>query len=118
MVNLKEHRPKEQEWHAEWSGPAKGYPIAETFAGLAHGVKRKRNSFLVHMENTGEAGEMKCAVCGLLLKDPYPVNRGEEPSAQDRYSVWEVLPKRRVAVGAHYYCSWGAIMRKILEMSH
>lgn len=99
-----------------WTHGAKAYPEADTFAALAEGAKRKRKAFLVHMPNDGEAGLRPCAVCGIALRDPYAVNAGEAPSKTDTYSTWDYNPRTRRAVGMHYYCSWSALMRAVLDM--
>lgn len=98
-----------------WTHGAKAYYEADTFDALREGMKRMRKSRLIHMTNAGEAGDMPCASCGVLLKEPYAVNEGEEPSKVDTYSTWKWIPKRGVVGGQHYYCSWGTLMTRILQ---
>ena len=93
-----------------WTGGAKAYPEADTFADLWEGVKRKRKSLLVHMPNDGEAGDILCASCGIKLRDI-----GPDASKPDQWSTWTVYPREKKAVAQHYYCSWGSLMQEIFD---
>lgn len=97
-----------------WTHGAAAYTEADTFAAMYEGLKRTRKSRLVHMPNDGEAGDQPCAVCGIRLRDPYPVNPGEAATKVDRYSTWHYIPSRKSARGAHYYCSWGALLSRLV----
>lgn len=97
-----------------WTYGAKAYIEADTFEALREGMKRMRKTKLVRMPNTGEAGDKPCASCGVLLKEPYAVNPGEEPSRTDESSTWTWNPRTKKAYGQHYYCSWGSLMNRLL----
>jgi hypothetical protein len=99
-----------------WTHGAKAYIEADTFSALREGMKRARNTRLVHMSNSGEAGAQPCAACGVLLRDMYAVNPGEAPRRVDEWSTWEYNPRTKRAVGMHYYCSWGALMNAVLKL--
>lgn len=99
-----------------WTTGAKAYHEADTFAALAEGARRMRKTFMLHMPNDGEAGDRPCAACGIALKDAYAVNDGEAPSKVDTYSTWTYNPRTRSAYGMHYYCSWGALMQRVLDL--
>lgn len=99
-----------------WTHGAKAYTQADTFAALREGMKRKRNSRIIHMPNSGEAGDMPCASCGIKLKDPYAVNKGGPLEKTDTYSTWHYSPKSKSGYGQHYYCSWGSLMEKIVSI--
>lgn len=100
-----------------WTHGAKAYFEADTFDALREGMKRMRKSKLVHMPNDGEAGLVPCAACGVLLKDAYAVNPGEEPRKVDEWSTWTWLPKQKAAYGQHYYCSWGTLMNRLFDLA-
>lgn len=97
-----------------WTFGAKAYAEADTFAALREGMKRARKTHMIHMPNTGEAGDQPCAGCGVALRDQYAVNKGEVPSRTDEWSTWRYNPRTRSAYGMHYYCSWGALMDRVL----
>lgn len=100
-----------------WTHGARAYFEADTFDALREGMKRMRKSHMVHMPNAGEAGDMPCATCGALLKEPYAVNQGEAPSKTDEWSTWTWLPKRKAAYGQHYYCSWATLMQDLFDLA-
>jgi len=100
-----------------WTKGAKAYHEADTFAALAEGARRMRKTFMLHMPNDGEAGTKPCASCGVALKDAYAVNPGEMPTKVDKQSTWTYNPRTRAAYGMHYYCSWGALMQRISDLS-
>lgn len=99
-----------------WTHGAKAYIEADTFEALREGMKRMRKSHLVHMPNSGEAGLQPCASCGVLLREPYAVNPGEEPRKIDEWSTWRWNPKKKTAYGQHYYCSWGSLIGRMFDM--
>lgn len=100
-----------------WTHGARAYYEADTFEALREGMKRMRKSHMVHMPNSGEAGLMPCASCGVALREPYAVNEGEQPSKADEWSTWTWLPKQKKAYGQHYYCSWGSLMRDLFDLA-
>ena len=95
-------------YRAPWTGGAKAYPEADTFGDLWAGVARKRKTLIVHMPNTGEAGDVPCASCGALLRDPSP-----DRDRPDVWSTWHVAPRSRQAAGQHYACSWGTLLSAV-----
>lgn len=99
-----------------WTHGAKAYYEADTFDALREGMKRTRKSHLVHMPNSGEAGDVPCTSCGILLRDAYPVNPGDTATRVDTYSTWTWVPRRKGAYGQHYYCSWGTLMGQVLRL--
>ena len=109
-------KAKRPAFRAPWTNGAKAYAEADTFAALREGMKRKRKTQMVKMPNSGEAGRVKCAGCGVPLRDMYAVNPGEEPSRTDEWSTWTYYPRHKKAVGMHYYCSWGALMMDIVRL--
>lgn len=110
--------PARPAYRKEWTNGARAYPEADTFAGLKESMKRKRNTYMVHMPNSGEAGAEPCSCCGVNLGDPYRVNSDDaEPTALDMQSTWTVNPKTKTAFGQHYYCSWGSLMQEVFDRS-
>lgn len=99
-----------------WTGGAKAYPEADTFADLAEGMKRKRKVQMVHMPNDGEAGLEKCATCGVRLRMKYAANKGGPKTQQDKFSTWTYYPAKKVAVGQHYGCSWLTLMQDVYAL--
>lgn len=99
-----------------WTHGAKAMPEADTFAAMKEGFKRCRKSQMVHMPNSGEAGDQPCAVCGVTLREPYAVNKGEAPSKADQWSTWDYNPRTKRAVGMHYYCSWSALLGAVFSI--
>lgn len=101
-----------------WTNGAYAYAIADTFADFREGMKRKRKDQWVKMPNAGEAGDHPCSLCGIALRDPYANNKGTpmEFYKADEYSTWIYYPKTKSAVGAHYGCSWGALLGAICQI--
>ena len=105
-------------YYQPWTGPAAAYPVADTFADLREGTKRKRKKLLVKMPNAGEAGDRQCAHCGRLLRDPYPIDGDPDRLSQaEEESSWWVFPREKRMVGLHYYCSWARIMDRVLDLA-
>lgn len=105
---------------APWSKGAAAYPQADTFEAVREAYKRARKPIMVKMSNAGEAGQHECAGCGLKLNAAYPANPDTEPEhyrpAEER-STWTYDPAAKgFRGGMHYYCSWGALMTRILEI--
>ena len=100
-----------------WTHGAAGYFEADTFDALREGMKRMRKTHIVKMPNTGEAGLVPCASCGISLREKYAVNEGESPSRVDEWSTWHWLPSKKAAYGQHYYCSWGALINRLFDLA-
>lgn len=101
-----------------WTNGAYAYPVADTFADLREGMKRKRKEQWVKMPNTGEAGDKPCSICGIKLRDPYPQNAGTpmEFYKADDQSTWVYTPRTKSVVGVHYGCSWNALLSAIVQI--
>lgn len=99
-----------------WTHGAKAYIEADTFAALHEGMKRMRKVQIVHMPNSGEAGDAECASCGGRLRDASPKDAMGHGHI-DTYSVWHWLPKQKAAYGEHYYCSWGSLMNRMFDLA-
>lgn len=100
-----------------WTYGAHSYTQADTFQALKDGMKRKRKARVIHMANSGEAGDMPCASCGTKLKDPYVADKksGHVDKAE-KHSVWHYDPKTQKGYGQHYYCSWMTLMAQIVQI--
>lgn len=108
--------PARPAFRKPWTHGAKAYYQADTFAALEEGARRKRKTFTLHMPNDGEAGDRPCASCGIALRDAYAVNPGEALTKVDTESTWTYNPRTRTAYGMHYYCSWGALLQRVIDL--
>ena len=96
-----------------WTHGAKAYPQADTFDALRDGTKRKRKSLIVHMPNSGEAGDVLCATCGVALREKCPTSQLDK---LDERSIWTVSPRSKTAYGQHYFCSWSSLFEQIASI--
>jgi hypothetical protein len=105
-----------QGFRAPWTNGAKAYHEADTPEALVEGARRKRKTFMVHLNLEG-FGHMPCAGCGIALRDPYAVNEGEEATHTDKWGTGHYNPPTRRLAAYHYYCSWGSLMKRIFNLN-
>ena len=102
-------------YRGPWQHGAKGYPEADSIEALRDGAKRKRNTFIVHLNHDG-FGDLPCASCGIALRDIYAANPGGPLAKQDKWGTGTYFPKRKRLVVQHYYCSWQTLMSQVLRL--
>lgn len=95
-----------------WTHGAAAYHEADSIEGILAGLGRIRNPFtaLIRHETHGVDG-VPCAVCGLDLAGPSP---GRD--VPDTYAMVDVNPRTKRCVAKHYYCAWGGVMEKVMEL--
>jgi hypothetical protein len=92
-----------------WQNGAKAYHEADTLEALREGMKRKRNSTMVHLSHSG-FGDLPCATCGVPLSGEYADGK------TDKWGTGTYYPKTKRLVVQHYYCSWQTLMQDVLKL--